>query len=194
MGLLNVSGDLPPLALVHVRHETNHIAFRLREGTITVGRSTECEIILTSDSVSRTHAKLIVSGDEVRILDLNSRNGTYINDQLVVEGHVRLGDRVKFGGIGFLLQHVDGILEGEEDEETMKVPENVGETAVHSREELTQAQRRVYDLLLKGKSEKELAKELHLSPNTVHSHVQAIYAAFGVNSRAKLIAQALRDQ
>jgi pSer/pThr/pTyr-binding forkhead associated (FHA) protein len=193
LGLLNVSGDLPPLALVHVRHETNHIAFRLREGTITVGRSPECEIILTSDSVSRKHAELIVSGDEVRILDLKSRNGTYINDQLVEEGRVRLGDRVKFGGIGFLLQHVDGILDGEE-EETIKVPETVGETAVHNREVLTQAQRRVYDLLLKGKSEKEVAKELHLSPNTVHSHVQAIYAAFGVNSRAKLIARALRDK
>jgi len=178
---------------VPVRHETKQIAFRLREGTILVGRSTGCEVILTSDTVSRQHAKLIVSGDEVRIQDLKSRNGTFINDQLVEQGLLRLGDRVKFGAIGFLLQHVDGILEGEE-EETMRVPEHVGETAVHNRDDLTQAQRRVFDLLLEGKSEKEVARKLHLSPNTVHSHVQAIYAAFCVNSRPQLITKALRDQ
>ncbi|OAI55645.1 hypothetical protein AYO47_02430 [Planctomyces sp. SCGC AG-212-M04] len=62
------------------------------------------------------------------------------------------------------------------------------------REELTEGRRRVYDLLIQGKSEKEVASELHLSQNTVHSHVQAIYGVFNVHTRAQLIARALKKK
>jgi len=46
----------------------------------------------------------------------------------------------------------------------------------------------VVDHLLKGKSEKQIASSLGISPHTVNRHVQRIYRHFGVNSRAKLIA------
>jgi DNA-binding CsgD family transcriptional regulator len=150
-----------------------------------------------SEAVSRRHAELIVSRDEVRIRDLGSRNGTFLNDEPVSEGRVAVGDRLKFGLTTYVLQHVDGMRDIEEPEterphevERPLPPTSVASTG--SREDLTDGQRRVYDLLIQGKSEKEVAGELHLSQNTVHSHVQAIYAVFGVHTRAQLIALALK--
>jgi DNA-binding CsgD family transcriptional regulator len=46
----------------------------------------------------------------------------------------------------------------------------------------------VLDLLLRGLSEKEIARQLHRSQNTVHTHVMQIYRAAGVSGRAELMA------
>ena len=54
-------------------------------------------------------------------------------------------------------------------------------------EQLTPAQRRVYEQLLRGRSEKEIKVQLGISINTVHSHSRAIYKRFEVSSRAELI-------
>ncbi len=58
---------------------------------------------------------------------------------------------------------------------------------------LTSAQRRVLDELLKGKSSKAIANALERSDNTVRNQTKAIFAAFGVRSRASLLAQCARD-
>jgi DNA-binding CsgD family transcriptional regulator len=43
--------------------------------------------------------------------------------------------------------------------------------------------------LLAGDSEKQAARQLGLSPHTVHQYTKALYRAFGVNSRGELLAQ-----
>jgi DNA-binding NarL/FixJ family response regulator len=48
--------------------------------------------------------------------------------------------------------------------------------------------------LLDGHSEKRVARDLRLSPHTVHEYVKLIYRAYGVTSRAELIVQCLRRQ
>jgi DNA-binding NarL/FixJ family response regulator len=45
--------------------------------------------------------------------------------------------------------------------------------------------------LLSGKSEKEIATELRISPHTVHVHVKWLYRKYAVNSRAALISRSL---
>jgi DNA-binding CsgD family transcriptional regulator len=74
--------------------------------------------------------------------------------------------------------------------ETVRITGDERASLLAKRDKLTEAQRRVYDLLIDGCSEKEIATQLHLSPNTVHSHIQAIYAIFDVHSKARLIALA----
>ena len=49
-------------------------------------------------------------------------------------------------------------------------------------------QRSTLDLLLDGKSEKEVAARLDISPHTVHNHVKEIYKRMNVNSRPELLA------
>jgi DNA-binding CsgD family transcriptional regulator len=61
-------------------------------------------------------------------------------------------------------------------------PEQVGS--------LTNAQRAVYELLLRGLSTAEIAAEQERSEFTVRNHIKAIFKAFGVNSRPALLARA----
>ena len=58
----------------------------------------------------------------------------------------------------------------------------------HPRNDLTRSQRRIYELLMEGLSEKEVATVVASSVHTVHNHTQAVYRVFGVNSRAELMA------
>lgn len=51
--------------------------------------------------------------------------------------------------------------------------------------------RAVLESLLRGKSEKEVARELGISAHTVHVHVKAIYKSAAVSSRAELLAKCL---
>jgi DNA-binding CsgD family transcriptional regulator len=57
---------------------------------------------------------------------------------------------------------------------------------------LSRRERQVLELLLAGHSEKRVAGELGISPHTAHQYVKALYAHFGVHSRAELLAHFLR--
>ncbi len=65
-----------------------------------IGRAPESQIVINETSVSRKHARLVVSGDNVLVEDLGSSNGTFIND-IKVEGQVTLkdGDMIRLGAI-----------------------------------------------------------------------------------------------
>jgi diguanylate cyclase (GGDEF)-like protein len=52
----------------------------LYEDEITIGRDPDSTIVLDSDSVSRRHARIERFRDVRSIVDLNSTNGTYVND------------------------------------------------------------------------------------------------------------------
>lgn len=71
---------------------------RLDRPVLTIGRSTSCEVQLTSGLVSRRHARLTLSQLGVSVEDLGSRNGIYVNS-VRVAGSVRLkpGDRLSVG-------------------------------------------------------------------------------------------------
>ena len=56
---------------------------------------------------------------------------------------------------------------------------------------LSQRLREVLWLLCAGRSEKEIAAELGLSPRTIHNHVVRLHEHFGVHSRGELLARVL---
>jgi len=53
--------------------------------TVFVGRSTHCDITVADRFLSRRHARIFNSGEDWRIEDLGSRNGTFINGRQVEE-------------------------------------------------------------------------------------------------------------
>jgi two-component system cell cycle response regulator len=69
----------------------------LESSSITLGRSNKCDIQIDQESVSRAHSKIINAGRSVRIRDLGSTNGTYVNDELIDEYVLRDGDFIKIG-------------------------------------------------------------------------------------------------
>lgn len=76
-------------------------AFVLTEECVGVGRAPENRIHLDSDDVSRQHALLTRVGEDYRVRDLNSANGTFINDQRITERTLKHGDVLRFGGQTF---------------------------------------------------------------------------------------------
>jgi transcriptional regulator with GAF, ATPase, and Fis domain len=64
---------------------------------VLVGQSPACDFRLTDREVSRRHAALDVTGDELRVTDLGSRNGTFANGLRVLDGFVHAGDRIRVG-------------------------------------------------------------------------------------------------
>jgi diguanylate cyclase (GGDEF)-like protein len=62
-----------------------------------IGRSSRSDIRVDQESVSRRHAKLSHIGRAVIIRDLQSTNGTLVNDERVAEYELRNGDLVKIG-------------------------------------------------------------------------------------------------
>jgi signal transduction histidine kinase len=73
--------------------------FNLKEGLNTVGRARDNDIVILDQSLSRHHAKIDVGPDRVRITDLESRNGTFLNGKKVHEGVLTHGDLIKWGDV-----------------------------------------------------------------------------------------------
>jgi pSer/pThr/pTyr-binding forkhead associated (FHA) protein len=164
--------------------------FILRDIVSLLGRSDDCDIIIEAPSVSRRHARLAVHGSAVIVTDLGSTNGTFVDDQPVQRATALSGQRLRFGKVSFLLSEQTLRCEGPDDEEeTEDCNSDEPASVIKSRALLLpQSQRRVYDLLVSGISNKQIALELDLSPHTVHTHVRAIFKALHVHSRSELLA------
>src|SRR5690625_5171472 len=61
----------------------------------TIGRSDSNDIVIPGAHLSRRHAQLHRLGDQVRVQDLNSISGTYVNDVQIGCTQARNGDRLR---------------------------------------------------------------------------------------------------
>ena len=67
----------------------------VENGSLSIGRSTSCDVAIADRFLSRQHARLFCSGDSWFVEDLGSRNGTFVNGQPVDSpAEVRPGDLI----------------------------------------------------------------------------------------------------
>lgn len=72
--------------------------FPLRMGReIIIGRSSDLDMVLVEDMVSRKHAKIVTSNGEIFIQDMGSTNGTFVNGEKVERARLAEGDRILVG-------------------------------------------------------------------------------------------------
>lgn len=71
--------------------------YPLDDHAIHLGRGSENTIVLENDSVSRRHCTIEKRGGTYFVIDEDSTNGTYVNDELVTDYQLRRGDQVKAG-------------------------------------------------------------------------------------------------
>lgn len=64
---------------------------------MTIGRATSNDICVSQDSVSRTHATILVDEQGIKVRDNESTNGTYVNDHKIHETYLKDGDLIKVG-------------------------------------------------------------------------------------------------
>jgi len=64
---------------------------------IVVGRSSDLDMVLVEDMVSRKHARIAMQQDQIWIEDLGSTNGTFVNGEKIKRARLKEGDRVLIG-------------------------------------------------------------------------------------------------
>lgn len=104
-GKLRQADDTPPAVIILVG-PTGYVGkqWLLTKTDLTIGRSVESEIYISDNSLSRSHAKLIVTGNEVSIIDLGSTNKTMVNGMVLPPTTARKlsnNDQVKTGNVIF---------------------------------------------------------------------------------------------
>ncbi|QDT37974.1 FHA domain-containing protein [Stratiformator vulcanicus] len=76
--------------------------------TTLVGRSKECDLRIASSRISRKHCRIHIEDGAVRVTDLGSSNGTYVDSDKVLSGEtVTLlpGAKISLGGIKFVVNY-----------------------------------------------------------------------------------------
>lgn len=71
--------------------------YLLAQSSTVIGRSSKVDIQIDEESISRSHAVIDNYGDTVIARDLESTNGTYVNDVPVREKRLMDGDQIKIG-------------------------------------------------------------------------------------------------
>jgi pSer/pThr/pTyr-binding forkhead associated (FHA) protein len=150
-----------------------------------LGRRRRSDLVVDDRSVSRKHAEIRICGANLLITDLGSSNGTFVRDLRIQASEVAHGDIVCFGTVAFAVEDAQQA-EPSSDNVTDDAKANARHPTI---EVLSEAQRKVFDLLLTGDPEKTIARMLELSQHTVHNHVKAILRSFGVHSRVELLAR-----
>lgn len=83
--------------IVIVRDGEEEAEFPLEKKTCSIGRDSESDIPLKDPLVSRDHARLTRIYDDYYLEDLESTNGTLLNDRVVTKHILRHGDRLRIG-------------------------------------------------------------------------------------------------
>lgn len=93
-----VSDRVPCLLLLNGVDAGRLIPLDFSGGALTVGRLPTCAIHLPNAEVSRSHAELRLLHDgAIELVDLQSRNGSFVNNSRVECSRVVEGDRLRFG-------------------------------------------------------------------------------------------------
>lgn len=104
-GKLKAADDAPPAVVVLVGPQ-GYVGkqWLITKSDMTIGRSVETELYVSDASLSRSHAKFEVSGNDVFILDLGSTNKTSVNGMPLapmVKRKLVNNDQIKTGNVIF---------------------------------------------------------------------------------------------
>lgn len=68
-----------------------------KTGRILIGRDASCDLAIDDPLLSRQHCLLEIAENQVKLTDLKSRNGTYVNGKRIEEEILKLNDEIKLG-------------------------------------------------------------------------------------------------
>ena len=78
--------------------------YQLQKGaSLTIGRRDDNDVVIIDPSVSGHHAKIDSLGDRFVLIDLKSKNGSFVNEQLVDSHWLNHGDVITIGGHSLVL-------------------------------------------------------------------------------------------
>ncbi len=91
-----ISRRIPKIIITLENESDNPLSFE--EAEITIGRDKNCDIEIHDDTVSSLHARLSYHHNQWWVEDLQSTNGTFLNDERVFTSIVMIsGDELRLG-------------------------------------------------------------------------------------------------
>lgn len=88
----------PRILILTGKPETETVHLSLESGEVyTIGRDAECDLRINSIAVSRSHCRIFRDKEEFWLEDLDSHNGTLVNDLPVKSHLLEHGDRITIG-------------------------------------------------------------------------------------------------
>jgi pSer/pThr/pTyr-binding forkhead associated (FHA) protein len=121
--------------LVMFRSDGERRSFSVVRDMTVIGRREDCDLRIPLGEVSRKHCRIVRDGDSLRLEDLGSSNGTFLNGTRVErEAVLNPGDSIQVGPVVFVLQ-VDGY---PGDDELRPVTVGTAETAAAADGEVTE--------------------------------------------------------
>lgn len=138
---------------------------------VVVGRGPGVDVVIEDDGVSRQHAKFVTAADAVvHVFDLESTNGTFVNEERISFVRLRPRDEITLGpDIKAVLRYSEhrtdplGVISG-----------------------LTPRQLQLACLAAEGLTSAEIAERLELSSRTVDSHLLRIFRRLDIRGRVEL--------
>lgn len=88
---------------------------------IVIGRSSDLDMVLVEDMVSRRHAKISSTDSEIFIQDLGSTNGTFVNGEKIAgRAQLQEGDRILVGTSIIKVVGVEGVADQQTEAEARR--------------------------------------------------------------------------
>ena len=76
--------------------------------TRTLGRAHDADFIVDAPLVSRLHCRIEAGREVLRVIDLASTNGTFVNGERIEQSELREGDRLRVGRVDFTVSRHGG--------------------------------------------------------------------------------------
>lgn len=89
---------------VLVPEETPTVNYPLDKAMSVLGREEHCDLIVVDSRISRKHCLLETTEQNVKVKDLDSSNGTFVNRVPIQEGYLKVGDQLSLGSYSMTLR------------------------------------------------------------------------------------------
>lgn len=88
--------------------DATRLTLRVGAGAMrTLGRAAPADFVVPAALVSRLHCRLEAGEDSLIVVDLDSTNGTYVNDRRVERAPLKSGDRLRVGRVELTVDRVE---------------------------------------------------------------------------------------
>ena len=83
---------------------TDHTVYEITQAIINIGRSKENDLVVKDLTVSRDHAQLRATAQQITLFDKGGKSGTYVNGKKIHQAVLASGDVLKMGQTEFVFQ------------------------------------------------------------------------------------------
>jgi len=94
---------MPMASLIRQSGDDPGDVIELKAGVNRFGTGEDCNFLVDHSSVSEIHCDLIVDEEGLTVRDLDSQNGTFVNESPVAESKVLIGQTVRLGEVRLLV-------------------------------------------------------------------------------------------